>query len=254
MSWQKPKIDLVLGVIHTGTVSMEWALSFSQLYTQLGRRRFYLSYSRGAPYDISRNHCADDTLRLGAEWLFMLDSDVLVPPNVVDVLISKNLPVVSALYYRRHKPIHPAMWKLVPEGTIECPTCKQLYAPRVKGKYNPLVDYPRGALVEVDVVGCGALLVHRKVLEAVHHPPKKPAFIWSAGREALLTKEIMDTIIGGKGTSEDFYFSEQVKRAGYKIYVATEIICPHETTVKIVPPEKMNPDDVKHGGIEFPKI
>lgn len=256
MSWEaKPKIDLTLGLLHTGQVSLEWAYNFAQLNAYLSStRRFYFSYSRGAPYDISRNHCVDECLKVGSEWLLFIDSDEIVPPDLFDRLVSKNVPVVSALYYRRHKPLHPAMWRLVPAGTIQCPTCDQMYSPRAKGKYNPLVEYPRGALVECDVVGMGACLIHRSVLEKVHHPPEDPLFVWSVGREATFSEKVKSHILDGRGTSEDFYGCEKIREAGFHIYCATDIICPHETSLKVVPPEMMNVDDVKWAGFQFPSL
>jgi hypothetical protein len=256
ISWEAhPKIDVTIGVIHMGTVSMEWAQSFAQLYNYLNvtGRRFYLSFSRGAPYDISRNHCVDDCLKHGSEWLLFIDTDIIVCQDLFDRLVSKNLPCVSALYYRRHKPLHPAMWRAVPKGTVRCPTCDSLYQPWAKGKYNPIVDYPRGQIVEVDVAGCGAMLIHRSVLQKVHHPPEDPAFIWTAGREGYVKQHVLD-VCEGHGTSEDFYFHEKVRKAGFKVYVDTSVVLPHETTIKVVAPEMMNVDEVKWGGFEFPQL
>lgn len=256
MSWEaKPKIDVVLGLVHLGNVSMEWAVAFSQLYTQLATtRRFYLSYSRGAPIDIARNHCVDDALRLGAEWLLFIDSDEIVSADLFDRLVSKNLPICSALYYRRHKPIHPAMWRLVPGGTVQCQTCNSLYTPRAKGKYNPVCDYPRGQLVECDVIGMGAVIIHRRVLEATHHPPKEPLFSWTAQREQVVSSDVLKYAIDGIGTSEDFYACEKIKQAGFRIFCATDILVPHETVLKVVSPERMDIDSVKWGGFEFPGV
>lgn len=254
MSWEKPKISLVLGILSTGQTSMEWAMNFAQLHSQLSAtRRFYLSYSRGAPWDIARNHCVDDTLKLGAEWLFFLDTDVIAPTDVVERLIARNLPIVSALYYRRHKPIHACMWRVSPTEAT-CSTCGQRYSPFEKGKYNPLADYPRGELIECDAVGMGACLIHRKVLEKVHHPPDDPLFVWSAGREGVLSERVKNHVLGVKGTSEDFYACEKIKAAGFKIFCDTNIICPHYGDVKFVPPEKMNVDEIKFGGLEFPHL
>jgi len=241
VAWEQRPIDVVVGLPHQGTTSMEWCVAFAQLYAHLSQtRKFYLTYNRGSPIDIARNKIVEDTLKLGAEWLFFLDSDVIVPANIVDILVSRSLPVVSALYVRRHKNIYPGMWKLMP--VKECPECKQPVTPH--GKYAPIINYPRGALVEADVVGMGCILINRKVLEAVHKPPQNPMFVWTMGRVEPESA----------GVSEDFYACERIRDAGYHIVVDTSIICPHYGEAKFVPKELMNIDEVKYGGITFPEV
>lgn len=254
LSWEEKPIELVLGLTHQGNVSMEWAQKYAELYAHLSAtRKFYLSYSRGAPLDIARNHAVDDMLRLGATWLFFLDSDVLVPHNIIDRLLTRNLPIVSALYYRRHKPVHAGMWRIVPQ-TQTCTHCGQPFKPRKKGKYNPIVEYERGTLINSDVIGMGAVLIHRKVIEKTHHPPEDPLFVWSAGREAYLKEHILQNVIDDIGTSEDFYACEKIKKAGFHIIVDTSIVCPHVGEARFIPPELMNVDEIKYGGIGFPNI
>jgi len=241
MAWEQRPIDVVVGLPHQGTTSMEWCVAFAQLYAHLSQtRKFYLTYNRGSPIDIARNKIVEDTLKLGAEYLFFLDSDVIVPANIIDVLISNNLPVVSGLYVRRHKNIYPGMWKLI--QVKECPECKQPVT--VHGKYAPIINYPRGALIEADVVGMGCILINRKVLEIVHKPPKNPMFRWTMGW--LSAEE--------GGVSEDFFACERIKDAGFPIVVNTGVICPHYGEAKFVPKELMNIDEVKHGGISFPEV
>jgi len=240
LAWEQKPIDIVVGMVHQGHTSMEWAVAFAQLYTHLSQtHKFYLTYNRGSPIDIARNTIVKDALKLKAEWLFFLDSDVIVPANIIDILVSRNLPVVSALYTRRHKNIYPGMWKLT--HVKECPQCKNPV--KVHGKYMPVLNYPRGSLLEVDVIGMGCVLINHKVLEACHKPPKNPMFRWTMGW--LSAEE--------GGVSEDFYGCERIKNAGFHIIVDTSIICPHYGEVKFVPKELMNIDEVKHVGIKFPE-
>lgn len=231
---------------------MEWALMFTQFYTHLHDTgvRFFLSYTRGQPFDVARNNIVSDALKLKATWVFFLDSDVLVPVDVYHRLSAHNLPVVSALYYRRHKPVTPAMWQMGPHQDT-CPTCQQPYKP--VGKYNPIVNYPRSQLIPCDVIGMGACLIHKRVIEKCHSP-QDPMFIWTAGREAQLKPEILQQIPWQKGTSEDFYACEKIKRAGFPIFMDTSVICPHYGELKFVPPEMTEIDEVKFGGFQFPSV
>ena len=72
---------------------------------------------------------------------------------------------------------------------------------------------PDGQMVEADVVGAGALLIHRRVLERLPDPWFKFTY---EGRD------------NDEGVSEDFYFCKKAKEAGFTIIVDTAVQCPHD--------------------------
>lgn len=100
----------------------------------------------------------------------------------------------------------PAMWRLQPI---------QRGNKKLNG-YVPIFDgqFPPGSMVECDVVGAGCLLVRTEVFERL----KKPWFNWTIGEDPH-----------NPGLSEDFYFCEKAKKAGYKILVDTSCLCGHES-------------------------
>jgi hypothetical protein len=73
---------------------------------------------------------------------------------------------------------------------------------------------PPDSLVEVDFVGAGCLLIHRRVLEQL----PKPWFEWEIGKE----------VEKGRGAlSEDFSFCLRAKRARFKVHLDTSVRCEH---------------------------
>ena len=206
MAWERDKPpDVVIGLPHQGEVTVEWMMGFMELE----HPNIYIQFMRGMPLDEARNKIAEKALELKAKWVFYLDSDTVPPKDCLIRLMSHNLPIVSALYYRRHPPhIHPAMWRRDP--TITDPD-----AP----KYRPITEFPRGALVEADVIGMGCCLISRRVFEAI----KPPWFEW---RRRKPFKEV-------GGLSEDFDFCEKAKAVGSKILVDTSIVCNHIGLFKV---------------------
>lgn len=197
MAWIRRTPEILIAIPHTGHVSTEWALAFRQL--QINRPHLY-SFNRGVPIDRARNMLVETMLEKGCDWIFFLDSDVICPPDTVERLLAHKQPIISALYYRRYPPYNPAMWVKSPQPTEQ-------------GKYTPIMEFPKGQIVEADVIGLGACLIHRRVFEKL----EKPWFKWTEGWEK-------------GGVSEDFYFCEKAKQAGFRILVDTSILCKHEVS------------------------
>ena len=155
----------------------------------------------GRPYDHGRNHMCQQMLDHNFDHLFMLDSDVIPPPDAILRLLSHNQPIISGVYHRRSFPHGlPVM-------------CRG-------GKF--LESYPANAVIEVEVVGAGCLLIHRSVLE------KLPAIDPARGRHWFDWRVDMAHMLPpGEGMSEQFSFNLHARRHGYKILVDTSVQCRH---------------------------
>lgn len=187
-AWEVPR-SLLIGMPHKGFVTTEWALSLRNLSSPPG---CMYSVSRGFSIDETRNILVEELLKSDCDWLLFLDTDVIVPPDIIMRLLAHRKPIMSALYYTRFPPIEPAMW--VGEGD---------------GKKS--IGYVPGDIVEAQYVGMGACLIHRTVFEKI----SKPWFRWTQGFEE-------------NGVGEDFFFCKKARESGYHIYVDTAIVCKHE--------------------------
>jgi hypothetical protein len=130
-----------------------------------------------------------------------LDDDVIPPGDAFYRLARHGLDIVSGLYYRRHEPVCPVAMTIDSQGQPQWVT-----------SWNP-----PNSLVEVDLVGAGCLIIHRRVLEAM----PKPWFEWEIGKETSTSPKTRNAM------SEDFTFCLHAKRAGFKVHLDTSIRCEH---------------------------
>lgn len=197
MAWEvtkKPKI--VIAVPHTGT----WSAEFTEF--TYGRLRWIPASfadkvtlpSRAGSVTVARNMLAKAFLEdKEATHVFWLDSDVVItkppdPNEALRLLLLCNAPIVSGLYLARQTAgFKPSMWMKFQDG----------YSNDFK-KYT-------GNWLSVDAVGLGCCLVQRQVFEKIPYP----YFHWD------------------DEPSEDFFWCEQCKKAGFEIKVFTEVEASH---------------------------
>lgn len=100
--------------------------------------------------DSNRNAISSGFLYGKADWIFWMDDDTVPPHGVIPHLLSLGRAFVSGVYYLPSYPHNPLAYYRQPDGT-----------------YAALLDYPMGALIEVDSVGMGCALIHRSVYEKI---------------------------------------------------------------------------------------
>lgn len=194
-AWELREQQRVLcGILHVETTSVAWALALRNL--DIPGPIIPLT---GMPFDHARNSAVQHMLSGPFQWMFFLDSDVAPPRDAVRRLLAHRQPIVSGLYARRSPPEGiPVMLK--------------------DGKW--IRDYQPNALVEMDLVGAGCLLVHREVFEKV--PPQRPGHPWFDWRVNMAGH-----LPPGECLSEDFTWNAWVRKHGYRILVDTSIVCRH---------------------------
>jgi hypothetical protein len=149
----------------------------------------YAAASMGAVK--GRNMCMEAVAELEeqghtVDWLFWLDTDMIVPERTIQVLTGYNKDIVGATYVRRSAPYD--LMGHIPLGK--------------DGKPQDV-----HGLVEADRLPTGVLLTRRNVYEGM----KKP--IWRLG-----INEEKGTEIG-----EDYYFCEQMKAKGRSLWLDVEL-------------------------------
>jgi hypothetical protein len=199
-AWERESPSVLLAILTREIVTTKWAHGFRNLILPANSG---VSFRLGAPYDVMRNSACSDALKNGYTWIFFLDDDVVPPPDAFLRLSRHGADVISGLYYRRSEPICPVAMTIDPQGQPQWVTSW----------------HPPNSVVEVDLVGAGCLLLHRRVLERM--PP--PWFEWEIGRGEPKTSSS-----GGRSAmSEDFAFCTRAKEAGFKVYLDTSIQCEH---------------------------
>lgn len=153
----------------------------------------------GADRGRSRNTLVRRALERKSEWIMFLDDDQTFPPSLLDVMLSRNMPVVAALYLQRTDPFLPIA-----------------YAEKDKdGNYWPLDlgACPEHGLVTVAAAGTGGMLVRMKVFEQIEGP-------WFLHT----TKQ-----------SEDLYFCDLLAEAGIQMYVDLDARLGHVMPMEVYP-------------------
>ena len=184
------------------TVSTKFTDSLSQLLiyeqSKLPRGQ-YIHYAKGdvSWHELGRNQLVS---RMQGDWLFMLDTDHIFAPDLLERLqrIKKKYksPVVSAIYQYKFPPHQPVMnmWE-EGEGGL---------------RVRPIVNWDKSLeVVRVGCCGAGALLVDRSVFERI-------------GREL---KEEPFKII--PGLSEDYSFCYRCRKLDIPVLVATQVESHH---------------------------
>jgi hypothetical protein len=186
--------------------------------------------SRKFPTDVARNEICADALDQGCDYLLFLDADMVHPVSMVARLLSHEKPVITARYHLKKHPFGAVAY--VKHRTDDGPH-----------RYST-VHFGRGVF-EIERGGAGALLIRRDVLQIIKarqwaqwdHAMKETA------RVSPTTKELLDvppeptcewfryqrgpTPPHLMTVSEDFWFYQQAREAGFKCYVDWDIDIPH---------------------------
>ena len=156
-----------------------------------------------------RNHIAQYTLDHGYDYLFSVDSDIVLPHDSLVKMLAVDQDMVSGLYIQRIPDTH----------TVE------LYGVTAGGgRSNIPYDLLRGrGVVEVAGCGFGCVLIKRRVFEGVPHPQ----FVY---HRALTQRETV---------SEDVDFCMKATNSGFTIWADTTIHCDHvgSSTYRVEPIE-----------------
>lgn len=173
---------------------------------------------------LARTKLVEQCLVAGADAIFFVDSDVLIPENAYILFdhLSDEHPVVSGLYVHRHPP-H------LPQAYVRATN-------HVNGKhpYLPVVnvgDTPRS----VDGVGAGCLLVRSDVfgkLKDRHEAYLQTIVGVEYGDSGLAEAVHYASSLGPwfeflGNVGEDFYFCEQLSKIGIRPWLVPEVQCQH---------------------------
>jgi hypothetical protein len=141
------------------------------------------------PY--AREMLAGKALEWGADYLFMIDDDMMAPADLFYRLVKHDVDIVAPLAFTRNPPHRPVMFSTV-EG-FDPVTKRQYYV------NNQVKNYPRNKLVECDAVGFGSVLIKTDVFKKIEKP-------W---------------FFGMPQTGEDVTLCVKAKKEGFRVFMDT---------------------------------
>jgi hypothetical protein len=186
---------LLVGTPATGLVRVEWFQSRVGMITPVNWSMVnmvqYMNSFIPLRYQVAdaQNLIVREAIKGDFEWLFLLEHDVMMPPDglifLSEYLQERKYPVVSGLYYTRSRPSMPL-----------------LFRGRGTGAY---LDWEMGDTVWVDGVPTGCLLIHVGLLRAMWEE-SEPYDLPYAG-ETVTTRRVFYTPRDIVGDPEGNYLS-----------------------------------------------
>jgi len=176
--------------------------SFFYSFIHMERPTFHLIHADNGPIDTLRNDIVERALSLGVSNLIMVDCDMIYHPQTIPRLLSHRLPIVGALCFRRYPPFDSIMLRVNEDQT----------------GYMSVDEWEEDELVEVDATGAGCLMFNMSVFRKM----PKPWFRFQ-------THPDHSKLVVG----EDIGFCQDLKAAGYKIFVDTSVPSDHLTTMAV---------------------
>jgi len=146
-----------------------------------------------------RNNIVEKAMLMGATKLLMLDTDQVYPVDTITKLLKHKLPVVGGCIPRRYPPFDNVIMKVSDDH------------------YEPLEDYKDGDLIECDATGGGCVMFDMSIFKKLPYP-------WFRFQKDPQT---------GMVIGEDIGLCQDLKAAGYKIYVDTSVKIGHLSTMVI---------------------
>lgn len=154
------------------------------------------------PVDVARNDIVRDFLKGDEDYLFFMDADMTFPEDIVGRLLADDKPVITARYHMRREPYHAVAY--VKHRRLDGP---HVYAP---------VHFGAGVF-EIERGGAGALMIRRDVLVAIRDRIGENWFRYQRGPDPPHDYTV----------SEDFWFYQQAREAGFSCWLDWDIECGH---------------------------
>jgi GT2 family glycosyltransferase len=163
-----------------------------------------ISVRSGPRIATARNAIVRRFLSTTAEWLWMLDTDMVFKPDTLDQLLDvadpNDHPIVGALCFG---------------GGYTTSIFPTLYVYDKEQGIGTLNDYPLDELVSVDATGAACMVVHRSVFEEL------------AKKHAAPQEWFAESVWDNKEVGEDITFCIRARTIGLPIYVHTGIEVGH---------------------------
>lgn len=211
---QSEERSLVIGWVHPGHVSARFMDSMLDTIRADAARGTHsrikgtIACSSGPRIASARNGVVQRFLAMDANWLLMVDTDMVFRPADVTRLLdsaSEDKPIVGGLCFGggRTERIYPTMYRLRKPEHGESPV-------------EIITDYPEG-MCEIDATGAAFLLMHRQALEKI-----------GAEYAGVAPWFIEGSVYHGISFGEDWAFCMRAKQLGFPIYVHTGVKIGHE--------------------------
>lgn len=142
-----------------------------------------------------REKLAEIALKDGCDAILFIDSDMRFPPDIITILLSREVPIVGVNATTRRKPVTPTA-KLM---------TKFMDGETLVRKWENIDSRGKKGIEEVTAIGFGAVMIRKEAFEGIERP-------W------------FDAGWGSNGVcGEDVYFCVKAGSEGFATYVDHEL-------------------------------
>ena len=204
-------MTLALGWVHPGEVSGMFMESVLDVLYEDHKRKSprvldsggTIAVMSGPRIAAARNRLVETFIKGGCDWLLMADTDMVFKASDLELLFDvadpKLAPIVGGLCFAGgfDEPVKATLYSFnQPESGLKI--------------VEPIVDYPKDGICEVDATGAAFLLMHRDALIAIGKQ--------NEGHSPWFTEGMQ---LGNAGVGEDIAFCVRARQLGIPIYVHT---------------------------------
>jgi glycosyltransferase involved in cell wall biosynthesis len=162
-----------------------------------------ISYSRGQSPAAGRNILIRQAKEKGVDYIFFIDDDVILPPDVVERLLSHDKDIVTGLYLHRPFPHRPILFDRVGESG--------------RVGYKLLTDDVPEGLIKIKNCGLGCVMIKMSVFDKLKEP--------------YITLGQLDP----ENWCDDIKFFNDCRDVGFDIWCDTSVKCGHLVSMAITP-------------------
>jgi glycosyltransferase involved in cell wall biosynthesis len=172
--------------------------------------------AQGFPVDAARNEVCRAFLDDGTDdYLLFLDADMRHPRDLMWRLLRHQRDIVTGRYQMRRAPFHTVAMRKVGTGPHDYKAIEEQHG-----------------LAPIDAAGAGCLLITRKVLETLR---TKSQLFAEDGEPTDEWFRYQVAANGLRSVSEDMFFFERAKAAGFTAWCDLDAVCSHVASVEITP-------------------
>lgn len=192
---------LIIGLPFCGRpVAPAWAICLATQNFPLNTNRV-IHATHGKEIGQARNEIAENAIKAGAKYLWFLDDDVSPPAHAAKALIStlenadNKTMVAAGIYCSKSNPTEPVVFR--GDG------------------HGPFWKWKVGDVFEVASIGTGCMMINLEIFKHI----EKPWFKTVDEAETTSTPCIQIT--------DDIYFCQKVRQAGFKILCDANVLTTH---------------------------
>lgn len=184
-------MKIFIGIPNLGEINSYLSEQLLNLVNK-SEHEFEFCFNVKQPTDVNRNIIVNKFLKSNCEYLWFIDSDMLIFDNILDILNSGK------------KIISPV--NLIWQNGLKTNIFEEVLG---HTKSLPINNIP--ILRKADNCGCGCIFIHREIFKKL----KQPYFKFGVKRDGITCE------------SENMLFIDKVKKLGYDIYIDERFITGH---------------------------